>query len=80
MDEQKMLEEFAQDMKELEKYADFEQTGNICTIKCKLGLWSETGEYGMPLINKAFRHFERHKKDGQYSVESSENEDFGLRM
>ena len=53
-------------MTELERCATYSKKGNVCTIKCKLGLWEVSGSYGMKLINEAEHYFQQYKSDGEY--------------
>lgn len=53
---------------ELEKCAVYRRHGNRCEIKCKLGLWSVEGPYGLQLINEAENYFQQYKADGEYDV------------
>ncbi len=51
---------------EMEKCTIYTRRGNGCEIKCRLGLWSVEGPYGLALINEAKRYFEQYKADGEY--------------
>jgi len=53
-------------MTDLEKCAAYAWRGDRCEIKCKLGLWSVEGPYGLALINEAEHYFEQYKADGEY--------------
>lgn len=66
MDEQEELREFQRDMTEMEKCTTYRREGKICTISCKLGNWSVSGQYGMKLINEASHYFRQYKRDGEY--------------
>lgn len=52
---------------EMEKCTTYKRNGGTCSIKCKLGLWSVSGPYGLKLINEAAHYFEQYKSDGEYS-------------
>lgn len=52
---------------ELEKCATYTRIGDKCQIKCKLGLWSVEGHYGLALINEAEHYFQQYKADGEYN-------------
>ena len=67
MNEQDMLNEFQRDMTEMEKCTTYRREGRTCTISCKLGNWSVSGQFGMELINEAAHYFEQYKRDGEYS-------------
>ena len=68
MDEQKLLEQFEADMKELHKCATFQQSARRLAINCKLGLWGVDGPNNMTTINEAMHYFEQYKNDGEYVV------------
>lgn len=51
---------------ELEKCVVYTRQGDRCTIRCKLGLWSVEGPYGLALINEAEHYFRQYKEDGEY--------------
>jgi len=54
------------DSTDLEKCAIYTRRGDRCVIKCKLGLWSVEGPYGLALINEAEHYFQQYKADGEY--------------
>ena len=54
-------------MTDLEKCATYRRNGDVCTIKCNLGLWEVSGKYGLDLINEAEHYFQQYKSDGEYS-------------
>ncbi|MCK5609686.1 hypothetical protein KAR91_47875 [Candidatus Pacearchaeota archaeon] len=54
-------------MSDMDKCATYTRRGDVCEIKCNLGLWAVSGEYGLALINEAFHYFEQYKADGEYS-------------
>jgi hypothetical protein len=51
---------------EMEKCTIYKRRGERCEIKCRLGLWSVAGPYGLALINEADRYFQQYKSDGEY--------------
>ena len=51
---------------DLEKCTTYKRYGDRCEIKCKLGLWSVSGPFGLQLINEAERYFRQYKSDGEY--------------
>ena len=51
---------------DMEKCATYTRRGERCEIKCRLGLWSVEGPYGLALINEAGHYFEQYKSDGEY--------------
>lgn len=51
---------------EMEKCATYTRSGDMCEIKCKLGLWSVYGPYGLALMNEANHYFQQYKADGEY--------------
>ncbi len=51
----------------MEKCTTYRRSGDTCTIKCNLGLWSVSGPYSLKLINEASHYFEQYKADGEYS-------------
>lgn len=53
-------------MTDLEKCATYTWRGDRCEIKCKLGLWSVEGPYGLALLNEAEHYFQQYKADGEY--------------
>lgn len=50
----------------MEKCTICTRRGDRCEIKCKLGLWSVVGPYGLALINEAEHYFRQYKADGEY--------------
>jgi len=52
---------------EIEKCTTYRRVGDVCTISCKLGLWSVSGKYGLALMNEADHYFEQYAADGEYS-------------
>jgi hypothetical protein len=60
---------------ELEKCATYHRHGDRCEIKCKLGLWSVEGPFGLQLINEADRYFRQYKADGEYDKILGNRED-----
>ena len=54
-------------MTDMEKCTTYKRRGDVCEIKCNLGLWSVSGKYGLDLINEADHYFEQYKADGEYS-------------
>ncbi len=53
---------------ELEKCAIYKRRGDRCVIKCRLGLWSVEGPYGLQLISEAEHYFQQYKADGEYDA------------
>ena len=51
---------------EMRKCVIYTRRGDRCEIKCRLGLWSVEGPYGLLLINEAERYFRQYKEDGEY--------------
>ena len=51
---------------EMEKCTIYTRRGDRCEIKCRLGLWSVDGLYGLALINEANHYFQQYKSDGEY--------------
>lgn len=51
---------------EMEKCTVYKRRGDRCEIKCKLGLWSVDGPYGLKLMNEANHYFQQYKADGEY--------------
>lgn len=51
---------------EMERCTTYKRRGDRCEIRCKLGLWSVEGPYGLMLINEADRYFRQYKDDGKY--------------
>lgn len=51
---------------EMEKCTVYKRRGDRCEIKCKLGLWSVDGPYGLALMNEANHYFQQYKDDGEY--------------
>jgi hypothetical protein len=51
---------------DMEKCVTYKRRGDRCEIKCKLGLWSVEGPFGLRLINEASHYFEQYKADGEY--------------
>jgi len=51
---------------DMEKCTIYTRIDKLCTIKCRLGLWSVEGKYGLDLINEASHYFEQYKADGEY--------------
>jgi len=55
------------------KYLDFNKCVTIkhwtdrSEIKCKLGLWSVSGLFGVTLFNEALHYFSQYYTDGEYS-------------
>ena len=45
----------------------YRRKNDLCTISCKLGLWSVSGKCGLALINEADHYFKQYKEDGEYS-------------
>ena len=54
------------DQTELEKCATYHRRGDMCEIKCKLGLWSVEGAFGLQLIREAEHYFRQYKENGEY--------------
>jgi hypothetical protein len=52
---------------EMEQCCNYARDGDVCTISCKLGLWSVSGPYGLALIDEATHYFHQYKSDGEYS-------------
>ncbi len=53
-------------MTEMEKCTTYTRCGDTCTIKCNLGLWEVTAQYGLNLINEASSYFEQYRVAGEY--------------
>ena len=53
---------------DMEKCTIYMRRGDRCEIKCKLGLWSVEGPYGLELINEANHYFRQYKEDGEYDA------------
>ena len=51
---------------DMEKCTAYKRRGGMCEIKCRLGLWSVEGRYGLALINEANHYFQQYKADGEY--------------
>lgn len=54
------------ELTEMEKCTTYKRVGERCEIKCRLGLWSVDGPYGLALINEADHYFQQYKSDGEY--------------
>ena len=53
-------------MTDMEKCTTYTRNGDSCTIKCNLGMWEVTAQYGLGLIGEAYHYFEQYKADGEY--------------
>lgn len=51
---------------DMEKCTIYTRRGERCEIRCRLGLWSVEGSYGMALFNEANHYFMQYKEDGEY--------------
>ena len=51
---------------DMEKCTIYTRRGDRCQIKCRLGLWSVEGPYGLALINEADHYYQQYKADGEY--------------
>ncbi len=51
---------------DMEKCCIYKRRGDRCEIKCKLGLWSVDGPYGLALIDEANHYFQQYRADGEY--------------
>jgi len=54
-------------MTDMENCSTYTRNGDLCEIKCNLGLWAVSGKYGLALINEASHYFEQFKSEGEYS-------------
>lgn len=54
------------DLTEIERCTVYTRKGGRCEIRCRLGLWSVEGPYGLSLINEAEHYFQQYKEDGEY--------------
>lgn len=52
---------------DIEKCTTYRRSGDVCTITCKLGLWSVSGRYSLALMNEADYYFKQYLEDGEYS-------------
>ena len=51
---------------DMEKCTVYTRRGDRCEIKCKFGLWSVEGPFGLALIREAEHYFRQYKEDGEY--------------
>jgi hypothetical protein len=63
---------------EMEKCTIYTWRGDRCEIKCRLGLWSVEGPYGLALINEAAHYFRQYREDGEYNELLSGNGSAGI--
>lgn len=54
------------DVTDMANCTTYTRAGDSCTIRCNLGLWEVTAQYGLNLINEATHYFEQYKADGEY--------------
>ncbi len=56
------------ELTDMEKCTVYTRRGDRCEIRCRLGLWSVHGPYGLDLINEAEHYFKQYKADGEYDL------------
>ena len=54
------------EMTEMERCTRYKREGDLCTVSCRLGLWSVSGKYDLAFISEASDIFEQYKSDGAY--------------